>query len=303
MSFPKELQSIFNDYPLTIIYLPQKIDLGVKLEIFRRINEGGTPLTAQDIRLAYYSESASVTVIRLAGLQGNSSAAQRMRDSALAKNVADPWAKWNKVYVDWSDWWEGKAKARGQVPSEMFLWFLVTAYRVNLNSLLASADQMKHLPISFRGNTEEALDIFCAQLRWTEDHPDTGEEIFPTGAKLQTQFDSFAEWIGSILGQALSGASVDKYKQIALAIASLVELKQKPADPSQDAWDALAEFIRTPRQAGKKWLPPNGYPEPKGSWGGQNGQFAQCNGAVALIDKLIKKHPKPSPASINPTAP
>jgi hypothetical protein len=88
----EKLTSIFNDYPLTIIYLPQKIELGVKLEIFRRINEGGTPLTAQDIRLAYYSESSSVTVIRLAGLQGNSSAAIRMRQSALARGVADPWA-------------------------------------------------------------------------------------------------------------------------------------------------------------------------------------------------------------------
>ncbi len=48
------LQAVFNDYPLTIIYLPTSLDLGTKLEIFRRINEGGTPLTAQDIRLAYY---------------------------------------------------------------------------------------------------------------------------------------------------------------------------------------------------------------------------------------------------------
>jgi hypothetical protein len=178
------------------------------------------------------------------------------------------------------------------VPSEMFLWFLVTVYRRNLNSLLASADQMKHLPISFRGNTEEALDIFCAQLRWTEDNSDKTIEVFPTGEKLRDDFDKFAQWIGWILAQALSGASVDKYKQIALAIGSLVSLKMTPLDLSQDAWDALAEFIRTPRQAGKKWLPPNGYPEPKGSWGGQNGQYAQCNGAVALIEKLIKKHPK-----------
>ena len=54
------LQNVFNDYPLTIIYLPRNIELGTKLEILRRINEGGTPLTAQDIRLSYYSESPSV---------------------------------------------------------------------------------------------------------------------------------------------------------------------------------------------------------------------------------------------------
>lgn len=57
---PNELKKIFNRYPLTIIYLPKSMPLGIKLEVFRRINEGGTPLTGQDIRLAYYSQSTSV---------------------------------------------------------------------------------------------------------------------------------------------------------------------------------------------------------------------------------------------------
>lgn len=46
---PQRYQNIFWRYPLTIIYLPPRLDIGTKLEIFRRINEGGTPLTAQDI--------------------------------------------------------------------------------------------------------------------------------------------------------------------------------------------------------------------------------------------------------------
>jgi hypothetical protein len=37
-----KLRDVFNDYPLTIIYLPRSIELTTKLEIFRRINEGGT---------------------------------------------------------------------------------------------------------------------------------------------------------------------------------------------------------------------------------------------------------------------
>ncbi|NEQ85009.1 MAG: DUF262 domain-containing protein, partial [Moorea sp. SIO2I5] len=65
------LQNIFNDYPLTIIFMPKSIPLETKLEIFRRINEGGTPLSGQDIRLAYYSQSKSVTFIRLVGIHDN----------------------------------------------------------------------------------------------------------------------------------------------------------------------------------------------------------------------------------------
>jgi hypothetical protein len=286
---PSELRAVFNDYPLTIIYLPLNLDLSTKLEIFRRINEGGTPLSAQDIRLAYYSESQSVITIRLAGLHGPSSAASRMLKSAQERGVSDPWGNWIRAYQLWAEWWEGKLKARGQVPSEMFLWYLVTKNRESLNSLLATADQMKHLTIAFRGSTEEALDVYCAQLRWTDEHG--GVDVFPTGASLQKAFDGFASWIDAILGRGLPGVSVDKYKQVALMIASLVDQNMQPNNISDDAWDAFAEFIRTPRQAGKKWLPPEGYPEQKGRWGGANGQYSQCVRACELVIKILETHP------------
>jgi hypothetical protein len=282
---PTKLQDVFNDYPLTIIYLPQNLDLGTKLEIFRRINEGGTPLTAQDIRLAYYSESNSVTIVRLAGLHGPSAAEQRMLQSAKARGIVNPWEKWPDAYRLWADWWEGKLKSRGQVPSEMFLWLLVTRNRATLNSLLSSPDQIKHLPLVFRGSTEEALDIYCSQLRWNDEHG--GVDVFPTGSWLQKEFDGFALWIEAILSRGLPGISVDKYKQIALLIAALVEYSVTPESVSHDAWDAFGEFIRTPRQAGKKWLR-DGYPEQKGRWGGESGQFAQCTRACELVQKILK---------------
>lgn len=282
-----KLKAVFNDYPLTIIYLPQSLDLGTKLEIFRRINEGGTPLTAQDIRLAYYSESRSVTTIRLAGLHGQSSAALRMEKSAQEKGISNPWKNWERSYELWAEWWEAKAKARGQVPSEMFLWYLVASNREALNNLLSTPDQMKHLPIVFRGSTEEALDVYCAQLRWTDEHG--GVDVFPTRASLQTAFDGFASWIEFILGGSLSGVSVDKYKQIALMTAALVEQHVSVNDISHDAWDALGEFIRTPRQAGRKWLD-NGYPEQKGRWAGQNGQYYQCVSACKLVSAILQTH-------------
>ena len=282
-----DLQAVFNDYPLTIIYLPQSLDLGTKLEIFRRINEGGTPLTAQDIRLAYYSRSSSVTTIRLAGLHGESPAAVRMKKAAEARGIPNPWRGLSRAYELWVEWWEGKIKSRGQVPSEMFLWYLVTKNRDALNNLLSTSDQMKHLPIAFRGSTEEALDVFCAQLRWTDEHG--GVDVFPTNASLQNSFNEFASWIEVILGRGIAGVSVDKYKQIALMIAALVEQNISVEDISDDAWDALAEFIRKPRQSGKKWLE-QGYPEQKGRWGGKNGQYTQCTRACDLVSKILEKN-------------
>ena len=80
---PDRFKDVFNDYPLPVIYLPPGLDLGTKLEIFRRINEGGTPLTAQDIRLSYYSESKSVYFVRLAGIYADTQSAQQNDSSSM----------------------------------------------------------------------------------------------------------------------------------------------------------------------------------------------------------------------------
>ena len=112
----QKFQNVFRRYPLTIIYLPSQLDLRTKLEIFRRINEGGTPLTAQDIRLSYYSESKCVYFVRLAGIHAETSSAKRMIKAARQKGVDNPWAKYPETWQLWKDWWEGKDRAKGQTP-------------------------------------------------------------------------------------------------------------------------------------------------------------------------------------------
>ncbi len=284
-----QLTAVFNDYPLTIIYLPRNIELGAKLEIFRRINEGGTPLTAQDIRLAYYSGSPSVAVIRLAGLHGESAAATRMVESARSSGIADPWKPHPAAWALWYDWWEGKTKSRGQTPSEMFLWYEVSRHREALDNLVSSPDQMKHLPVVFRGSTEEVLDIYCAQLQWRDVHG--GPTVFPTHRSgLDREFSDYVSWIERILARGMPGLSVDKYKQTALLVAAAVELGLAPSTVSDDAWDAIANFIRTPRKAGAKWLP-EGYAEQKGRWRGEKGQKAQCDQVVRLLRAIMDAHP------------
>lgn len=282
-----KLQNVFNDYPLTIISLPSDLEFGTKLEIFRRINEGGTPLTAQDIRLSYYSESSSVYLIRLAGIYSDSASAIRMKEAASLKGVNNPWDTNPQGYNTWKEWWSGKALARGQTPSEMFLWYLVMRHRNDLDNLLLNPSMMKHLPLSFRGTTEEALDIYCAQLRYTD--LSGGVQIFPTvGRGLEEEFNNFAIWINTLLNYGLPGLSVDKYKQTALLIGSVVDCNLRPGDLSPEAWDAISEFIRTPRKSGEKWLKnEGGYPEQKGRWTGTKGQKAQCDAAKQLVLKIV----------------
>jgi hypothetical protein len=213
-----------------------------------------------------------------------------MLKSAKDRNIPDPWEKWQKAYELWGEWWEGRLTARGQTPSEMFLWYLVTVSREPLNDLLSTPDQMKHLKIAFRGSTEEALDVYCAQLQWSDNEKKGGVAVFPYGESLQKTFDKYAAWIELILQKGLAGVSVNKYKQIALLIGALVDQKVQAKQVSDDAWDAFALFIRSPREAGKTWLEGR-YPEQKGRWGGTSGQYMQCKQACKLVSEILKANP------------
>lgn len=278
-------KNALNDYPLSIIYLPREIDLSTKLEIFRRINEGGTPLTGQDIRLSYYSTSSSVFFLRLAGICSNSAYQNRILQAADERGLSYAWDVKSDSWCAWSDWWEGKRLAKGQTPSEMFLWYLVTLNRNKLDSLLKTPDSLRHLPLIFRGSTDEALDIYCAQLQYTDLRG--GPDILPTlGKGLETQFASFASWIENMLSYGLTGVSVDKYKQMALIMAAATELNISTESLTSTHWGCIGEFIRTPRASGNKWLK-GGYPEPKGRWGGLKGQKAQCDAAVELLKNIV----------------
>ena len=287
---PKKLQNVFNVYPLTLIFLPPSLTLSTKLEIFRRINEGGTPLTAQDIRLSYYSESKCVYFIRLAGIYAETAAAERMIQAAAEKGVENPWVKYPDTWTLWKDWWEEKERAKGQTPSAMILWYLVFGHREKLTQLIESPKAIGALQLAFHGSTEEALDIYCAQLKFTD--VNGGKPVFPTyGNGLEEEFQHFVNWIDAILRRGLPGVSVDKYKQMALLIGAAVELQMEPEQLTHDAWDAIAEFIQTPRLAGEKWLAEeDGYPEPRGRWKGKRGQKSQCDMAKLLLLRILEKY-------------
>lgn len=284
---PDPLKTVFHDYPLTVIYLPKGLDLNTKLEIFRRINEGGTPLTGQDIRLSYYSDSNSVYFIRAAGLHSESQAALSMLESAKKRGIKNPWDDFPSAWDLWKSWWEDKALAKGQTPSEMFLWYLIFRQRETLEALLSTPGSMRHLNITFRGTTDEALDIFCSQLRYTD--VIGGASVFSTyGHGLEQEFESFAYAIQYMLGQGLPGMSVDKYKQMALVIGVILEIGVSLKTLKHDVWDAIGQFVRTPRKTAD--ILKSEYPEQKGRWTGLKGQKGQCDAVLSIVKKILKKY-------------
>lgn len=300
------LQTIFNNYPLTIIFLPKSIPLEPKLEIFRRMNEGGTSLSSQDIRLAYYSQSKSVTFIRLVGIHQNPdqtneevSEDEDSNDSNSTRNfsqriiklgekqgLSNPWNKFPEARDLWYKWWEGKEKANGQTPSLMFLWYLICLEREKLDHLLKRPE---HLKMSFNGSTENALDIYCSQLQYQDYQEDVESQLLSNFEVISEEyFTIFVNWIRFILSQLNGAISVDKYKQFALFIAGAAELKISPEQVSDTEWNHASEFIRNPRNKGREILrKKDGYPEPKGRWNRHRGQKEQCDQAVKIVRKIF----------------
>jgi hypothetical protein len=91
-----------------------------------------------------------------------------MIQAGANKGLENPWSTHPEANALWQEWWEGKEVAKGQTPSEMFLWYLVMLHHDKLGEMLQDQSLIRHLKLAFRGTTEEALDIYCAQLRYTE---------------------------------------------------------------------------------------------------------------------------------------
>jgi Protein of unknown function DUF262 len=112
-------QRAFRRYNLTLVTLPETADLSLRLEIFRRINEGGTPLSGQDIRLSYYSQSPCVRFIQVVGIFD----CKRQGGQRMIENLGYewPWKPYFKETEEWMKWWEESRNAIGQTASEVFL--------------------------------------------------------------------------------------------------------------------------------------------------------------------------------------
>ena len=280
---PPVYKSAFQKYRLTVIKLR---DLeSMRLEVFRRINQGGTPLSGQDIRLAYYGEQSPTTAfIRLVGVyDGGRQAAQRFVDSARVNyGLEYPWT--DPIAGDaWKDLWEDKELARGQTASEMFLWSLMAAQYTELDGIIQNKDALAKLNVRFNQNIDDALDVYCAQLNYQDRNPPSPPVLF-TAHELQSSFfPYFAYWIAE-LGAKGPSLDVRKHRTVASIIGASYRMNINPAQFTPAQWTKAVEFIRRPTEGaialGIDW------PQSKGRWDGAKGHRAQLEAASALAAKI-----------------
>ena len=259
----------------------------MRLEIFRRINQGGTPLSGQDIRLAYYGEkSPSLALIRLAGIYdpGRQASIRFLRNAQSQFRLSYPWENLGVQDV-WQEWWEDKAISHGQTASEAFLWSLVVAEVDRLGAIMSNHDARTKLKVGFSRDIDAALDAYCAQLRWQDTHPTEPPALMTFNEMRDTFFPYFAGWINLLIGQKGVSLPITKNRIVASVVGAAYRAKVKPETFDEQKWTNVVEFIRRPaeisRQMNCEW------PMSKGRWDGKKGYRAQMEAAYNIIRKIV----------------
>ncbi len=191
------------------------------------------------------------------------------------------------VRDDWREWWDGKQTAIGQTASEMFLWFLIARHIAQTDALVLNQTHLASaLNTTFDGRTEEAGDIFCAQLHYESQHASAPTSLC-TAAQIESSlFPTFARWWYEV-NKHVPKISLDRNRRVAILIAGLSQ-QSSSWQPTVSQWDLIDNFIHRPRITATNMG--IDVPESKGRWRGARGQKAQID-AYHAVAKNISTSP------------
>src|SRR5207249_4975917 len=124
----------------------------------------------------------------------------------------------------WQEWWKEKAIAHGQTPSEMFLWSLMVCQVEQLSSILLNNAALQKLNCKFNGAIDEALDAYCAQLRYQDTEKIIPPVLMPFEEIKDSFFPVFQRWMGLFLGEKMTSLQVTKHRIVAAVIGAAYRL-------------------------------------------------------------------------------
>ncbi|MGH7097785.1 MAG: DUF262 domain-containing protein [Stellaceae bacterium] len=222
---PQSIQNQINFYILNFIILPANLELGLRLEIFRRINEGGEPLSPQDLRLAVFGESDRVYFIRLVGVfdPQREGAARMIKAGREKYELEYPW----KDPQAWNDWWKESGFSAGQAPSQMFLYYVISRDTRSLGELLASEQAQRRLGRKYNRTTISVLDIYTAQLQY-ESKSTKAAHMLASLSTMKKWFEQFELWFNHIKMAKVPQIGTNSATKIALFIAAATEMWGDP---------------------------------------------------------------------------
>lgn len=277
---PAAIRKQIERYVVNFILLPKDLSLHMRLEIFRRINEGGVPLSAHDLRLASFGGSPRVSLIRLAGIfDPEREGARRMLDAAKTSFEMDyPW----KAHAGWKDWWVDKAQSAGQEPSQVFLYYVIARDLAQVNTLLGSAALHQTLKLKYDRTTISVLDLYCAQLQ--NEESSGAAKILVNLESMGSWFADFELWFNALKTEKVPKIPVNSSTKIAFFIAGAASVWGKPEKVTEAQWQKI-HVLLTQGPGKIAELLGLALPTTRGKWPGQK---AQIEGVLEICHKVSK---------------
>jgi hypothetical protein len=137
--------------------------------------------------------------------------------------------------------------------------------------------------VRFNKGIDEALDAYCAQLQFQDNHPDIPAALMTLDDMKNSFFPYFQDWIGR-LGSTGPSLDVRKHRTMASVIGAAYREKVRLNELGKEAWGRTVEFIRRPTDKttsfGIEW------PQSKGRWDGTRGYRAQMETTCMIIARL-----------------
>jgi hypothetical protein len=212
-------------------------------------------------------------------------ASVRFIESAEQKfGVLFPWQ--DSLALDsWNDWWIDKEIARGQTPSEMFIWSLLAAQAEKMSTLLNNKGALESINARFNNIIAEVLDTYCAQVKYQDLHPEEPSLLFPFEEMRDKFFPHFQLWVDFFLRESAVSLSVGKHRLLGGVIGVLYKKGKSPSDIPHDLAGEVVNFIRAPLAIATKYG--TAWPVSKGRWLGEKGHEAQFRAADILVGKIL----------------
>ena len=267
---PAEIKAQIRRYTLNLIVLPKGLDLGLRLEIFRRINEGGVPLSPHDLRLATFGRSARVYFIRLAGIfdPTREGAARMMEFGSENYGLSYPWGD----HQCWNNWWEGRAQAAGQTASQMFLFYVVVRDLQAVGTLLESGSRQQALGLRYDKTVTSVLDLYCAQAESQE--KEGAPQIVASLETLKDWFGDFERWFNTIKSEKVPRVAVNSATKFAAFIAHASQHWDTVDAVTEEQWEQIQFFLTKGPNDILEGLGME-FSSSRGTWPGQKKQFLQ----------------------------
>ena len=270
-----EIQIQILNYKISIVKLSPFLfnDLYLKLEIFRRINETGVPLSAQDLRLATFFNSDRVTFLRLSGIYDpEKKGPARMISRAKEKrDIAYPWNE--DFRKSWCSWWKESVYATGQNPSEMFLFFVIAKKIDALQDILKSEKSVKELKLKYNKTIDSVLNIYCARLQ-AEDGGQIQVKTLPSLEEFKSWFDQFQRWFHLIKTNKVTTIKAKSKIKIALFIAAASDVWKSPDDVTDSQWENIETLLLQGQSKIKSHFNDFVVATPRGKWPAQAKQVS-----------------------------